>query len=331
MAESNMYFRNGGWVLRAMVGGRLYRESLHVDDVREARRLRDKRLKDIKAEVHHGEQRVSWKDAVVQWLEHTEGQVSPSTLNRYVVSLAQVGPFLEPLDVDRVDAKVIAALVAARRKDGVKPATVKRDLTAISSVLRFAQASGQREGNPALDGARLLRERRDPIRLPTEDAIAAVCATASPEFAAFIVAARLTGCRLGELVAAKWPAFNEAKSTLEIVGKGSKRRVISLSAAALSHFKGVARHGEYIFCSADGKPFAHASGDFRRYLAQARRRTEFVRFRYHDLRHLAAVEILRGGMGIYALSHHLGHGSVSVTEIYLQFLSGEQVQRAKAS
>jgi hypothetical protein len=41
--------------------------------------------------------------------------------------------------------------------------------------------------------------------------------------------------------------------------------------------------------------------------------------------------MLRGGMGIYALSHHLGHGSVSVTEVYLQFLSGQQVQRAKAS
>jgi hypothetical protein len=28
---------------------------------------------------------------------------------------------------------------------------------------------------------------------------------------------------------------------------------------------------------------------------------------------------LRGGTGVYALSHHLGHGSVSVTEIYLRF------------
>ncbi len=36
-------------------------------------------------------------------------------------------------------------------------------------------------------------------------------------------------------------------------------------------------------------------------------------------------------MGIYALSHHLGHGSVAVTEIYLTFLSGEQAQRAKAA
>jgi hypothetical protein len=100
----------------AMVGGRLYREALHVDDVREAQRLRDKRLKEIKLDTHHGGRRVSWKDSVVQWLEHTEGQVSPSTLKRYVVSLAQVGPFLERHDVDRIGAKVIAALVAARRK-----------------------------------------------------------------------------------------------------------------------------------------------------------------------------------------------------------------------
>jgi hypothetical protein len=47
-----------------MVGGRLSRESLHVDDVREARRLRDKRLKEIKLDTHHGERRVSWKDSV---------------------------------------------------------------------------------------------------------------------------------------------------------------------------------------------------------------------------------------------------------------------------
>lgn len=54
----------------------------------------------------------------------------------------------------------------------------------------------------------------------------------------------------------------------------------------------------------------------------------FAPFRFHDLRHLFAVEALRGGMGVYALSHHMGHSSVGVTEIYLTFLSGEQTQRA---
>jgi integrase/recombinase XerD len=49
------------------------------------------------------------------------------------------------------------------------------------------------------------------------------------------------------------------------------------------------------------------------------------------LRHLWAVEALRGGMGLYALSKHLGHTSVSVTErVYLAFLTPEEAEAAKA-
>lgn len=50
---------------------------------------------------------------------------------------------------------------------------------------------------------------------------------------------------------------------------------------------------------------------------------------FHDLRHLFAVEALRGGMGIYRLSKHLGHTSVKTTEIYLDFLTPEEAARAK--
>jgi integrase/recombinase XerD len=331
MTETNMYLRRGKWVMRAMIDGVLYREALHVADVREAHRLRDKRIKEIERDAYRGEARIEWKAAAVQWAQHISGQVARSTLKRYAVSIQQVLPYLDHLSVDKIDARAIAALVQARRKTGATPATCKRDLTAISSVLSYAQSLGQREGNPALDHARLIRERRPPIALPTDDAIAAVCAAASTEFAAFIVAARLTGARQGELVAVKWPAFNEADKTLEIIGKGSKRRVISLSPAALAHISGLARHGEQVFCARDGKPFTNAAWDFRRYLAQARRRATFTPFRFHDLRHLHAVEALRGGMGVYALSHHLGHSSIAVTEIYLTFLSGEQAQRAKAA
>jgi integrase/recombinase XerD len=332
MAETNMYLRRGKWVLRVMIGGMLYRESLYVADVREARRLRDKRIKEIEAEVRHGEARVPWMAAVAQWIDHAEGQISRSTLKRYCTSILQIesAPWFH-LTVDKIDAKAVAAFVQARRKAGATPATIKRDLTALSSVLSYAQSLGQREGNPALDHARLIRERRPPIALPTDDGIAAVCAAATPEFAALIVAARLTGARQGELVAVKWPAFNESASTLELIGKGSKRRVISLSPVALAHISGLARHGDFIFCARDGKPFVNAAWDFRRYSAQARRRATFAPFRFHDLRHLFAVEALRGGMGVYALSHHMGHSSVGVTEIYLTFLSGEQAQRAKAA
>jgi hypothetical protein len=56
---------------------------------------------------------------------------------------------------------------------------------------------------------------------------------------------------------------------------------------------------------------------------------DFRRFRFHDLRHLFAVEALRGGMDIYTLSKHLGYASVKTTEIHLDFLSPEEQDAAR--
>jgi integrase len=61
---------------------------------------------------------------------------------------------------------------------------------------------------------------------------------------------------------------------------------------------------------------SQTSGGTSSYRRQAARKAAFAPFRFHDLRHLFA---LRGGIGVCALSHHLGYGSVSVTEIDLRF------------
>ena len=122
----------------------------------------------------------------------------------------------------------------------------------------------------------------------------------------------------------------------EIIGKGNKRRTISLSPEALAHFLGTPHTlgSDLIFCRDGGVQFEEAASDFSHFrrLAQARAtkaKQAFIRFRFHDLRHLFAVEALRGGMGLYDLSKHLGHTSVKTTEWYLDFLPGDEAQRAK--
>ena len=107
---------------------------------------------------------------------------------------------------------------------------------------------GWAEGNPTLAKRRLLRERRDPISLPTEASYAAVLEAASPELRALIVAARLTGCRQNELVTAAWTQFDSATGTLAVIGKGNKRRTLKLSSEAATHIKGQPRSSDLIFC-----------------------------------------------------------------------------------
>jgi integrase/recombinase XerD len=330
--EENLYQRGGIWWLRATIQQREYRESLRTRDVKSARRLRDKRIEELSAAVWHGERRRTWQEAVTAWLEHVGGQIAPSTLKRYAVSIDQCETCLAPFDIDKIDGKVIADLIGARRKLGATPATVRRDLTAVSRVLEFSEAMEWREGNPTLSKRKLLKERRDPIALPTAEAIAAMLQAASKRFAALIEAARLTGCRQDELVRLKWRAINPRAKTLDVIGKGNKRRTLALSDVAMAHFTAQPRtlESELIFCREDGEIFSQAASDFCHFrrLAVAKD-PEFRRFRFHDLRHLFAVEALRGGMDIYTLSKHLGHTSVKTTEIYLDFLSPEEQDAAR--
>lgn len=334
--EPNLYRRGGVWWLRATIAGKEYRESLQTHDVAAARRLRDKRIEEIKAARQHGEQRKTWLEAVLAWGEHEADQISPSTARRYAVSLAMVEDHLAKYTIDKIDGKAIVALIAARRAEGASPATVRRDLTAISRVLTFAEAMEWREGNPTLSKRRILKERRDPIVLPTAADIEAVIAAASRRFGGLIRAAWLTGCRQDELVHATWRGFDAKAKKLEVIGKGNKRRTISLSDAASAHLSAqpVTLGSELIFCREDGEPFAQAASDFthlrRTVVARAKKnKTQFQRFRFHDLRHLFAVEELRRGVSIYDVQQHLGHTSVKTTEIYLDFLTPEQQAAAK--
>ena len=279
-----------------------------------------------------------WKEALTAWSEHSAGQIAPATARRYAVSLLQCEHFLDELSIDAIDGKSIQRMVGERRRMGASAATVRRDLTAISRVLEYAEAQGWREGNPTLSKRKLLKERRDPIVLPERAAIEAVIDAATPRFGAFIRAAELTGMRQDELVRATWRAFNAVVGTLEIVGKGRKRRTIQLSPAATAHFSTQPKTlgSELIFCREGGLAYAQAASDFthlRRGVEgrYARNSRPFRRFRFHDLRHLYAVEALRAGVGIYALSKHLGHTSVKTTEIYLAFLTPDEAESIKAT
>jgi integrase/recombinase XerD len=335
MSNDHLYKRGEVWWLRTTVAGREFRESLRCSDIKVARKRRDARLAQIEGAVRFGEVKHTWEEAVSEWATHSLGQIGRATAKRYAVSLKQCETFLRCADIQLIDGKTIQHLINQRRQvDKATPATVRRDLTAISRVLEYAEALEWREGNPTLSKRKLLRERRDPIVLPTSAQISTVVEAGSPRFAALIVAARLTGCRQDELTSLTWKQFQPKQGTLEVIGKGNKRRTIQLSEAATAHLDGTVRvlGSDLIFCTPQGTKWSSPASYFvkiRDRVAKANK--DFKPFRFHDLRHLWAVEALRGGMGIYALSKHLGHTSVSVTErVYLAFLTPEEAEAAKA-
>ena len=332
MSNHNLFKRGNIWWFCVVSHGEKRRESLRTSDIKIARRLRDEKLEAIN-ESKIPSNSPLWRVAVVEWAEHVRGQIGAETEKRYAVSFRQCEPYIGNLRLSQIDKAKLADMVKRRRATGASVATIRRDLTAISVVLDYAQAHMSHDSNPTLGLRKSLKERRDPIELPERASIEKVVAAATQRFGALIRAAELTGCRIDELVTAKWRGLDEDAATLRVIGKGNKSRTIDLSGPALTHIRTqpTKGRGQLIFCSDEGEPFSSPSSNFGRICRSlAKRDKSFKRFRLHDLRHLYAVTALLGGMDIWTVSRQLGHGSVQVTEsVYLKFLSAEQAEAAR--
>lgn len=275
---------------------------------------------------------------MLAWGEQIGSGVKASTVRRYAVSLRQMEPFLTGLFLDEVNKACVADIIRQRRAKGATNATIRRDLTALSSVLGYAEEEGWRDDNPALARLRRLKERRDPIVLPHPVHVRRVMDRAPGLFAKLIEAALLTGCRQNELVTLERRQIDHGRRQLALYStKTSRPRVLDLSPAAYALFRDmpVTMASRSVFWHGPGEPYANVSSRFAVFVRDAqkaaqREGADFRPFRFHDLRHSFAVDYLKNRVGgLYDLQQHLGHSSVKVTELYLAHLTPDEARAAK--
>lgn len=345
--SSNLYQRNEIYWARLKIAGFEYRRSLRTRSKSVALKRLVKVREEIENEARFGiVTPTSWQAAVVAWDEHARRSISSKTHLRYVVSLAHVRQWLDPHNVQAITHAVLRDLVKGRQRQGVTNATIRRDLTAISSVLAHAVFEGWLEENVAKTFDRdRIPERRDPIQLPTEEEVALTVGPRRTRFGDMILLARETGMRQEEIAGLEHSAVSVPNRTLTFVGKRNKLRSIPLTPAAVELIQRQPRHLKCTFVfwhlEEDDKGmkvaqrYRNVSSNFADHTLRAEKRATklslpYRRFRFHDLRHLFAVEYLRTGAGgIYDLQKILGHSTITTTEIYLDYLTPEQAQAAR--
>lgn len=119
--------------------------------------------------------------------------------------------------------------------------------------------------------------------------------------------------------------------------KAWRAHVVPLSPTGVGIVVGIPRHIKYgvVFRYGDGLPYRNVPSrhiQIRERLnaadEKAGRKRNPLEFRFHDLRHPFAVNHLRDGGSIYDLQLVLGHSSVKVTEMYLDYVDPTTRQRA---
>jgi integrase/recombinase XerD len=368
-APDGCFWRGGTLYGRVQTGGQDIKWSLRTDDPKVAASRRKAERARVVASQRYGDQRRTFEEAMEAWGKFVSGQISTTTLRRYASSLAVLQPHLDGIYLDEIDKKLIDSIVDARRNVPYVPkgkkmpikvsvATVKRDLTALSSVFDFCVDQEWMSGNPAMEWLKpghrkksRLKERRDPIVLPDPTHIEMVITKAPGLFADMIRAAVKTGARLDELGKSERSHFDSTRRQFTVTGKRNKRRVIDLvdggddfgfdllsKLPAAIETKALFWHrppkGKRGLGEPVARPYRQISTNFRRIVQatakQAQKQDQDFRpFRFHDLRHVHAVNWLKSGRSIYVLQQRLGHTSVKTTEMYLEYLTAEEQHKVK--
>lgn len=342
-ADHHLYAVGGTWYVKIWIG-REIRRSLRTTDRQTARRRRDALIAELRGETH------GWREAVGRWLlEWLPENVDPATAKRYAVSIGQIAPALvwhdgaelrlEDMPIERVTLKTVGEVVAwsKRHRPGATHATIRRDLTAWSSVMHACIGWGWREDNPprAWDRSHI-KERREPIVLPTDAQVEALIALAPGNFGRAIRFLDVTGMRAMEAFNLRRDqlAADRSGATLGAGTKGNRVRFVPFAPAAVSIVDSIPAYlkSPWVFWHGTGEPYRNVSARVvalrRRLAAAAAGAGDAVEFSLHDLRHRFAVRYLRQGGGIYDLQLILGHRSIKTTEIYLDFLDPDTRQRA---
>ncbi len=218
-----------------------------------------------------------------------------------------------------IDSRSVAHWLAAKRDEGLAPATVLK----IKMIFSRSFELGARWGVPGCEKNPIRAVQSKPVnnarqRYVTADEaaklIAAAEASRNRQLAAIVSLLLLTGMRVSELLSAKWANVDLDRRTLFVpTSKTGRSRFVPLAQAAVDVIDNLPR-GEFLFPN-PRDPAKHLT-TIKHGWQTARDVAGLPGLRIHDLRHSAASFMVNSGVDLFAVGKVLGHANVASTARY---------------
>ena len=244
----------------------------------------------------------------------------------------QNGLKVEEIQWARVSSHHVRGFVSARHRQGISGKSLQRALSAIRTFYHFLIRENQARVNPAIDIATPKTPKKLPSTLDT-DQVAQLLNSSTTEWHsvrdhAIMELFYSSGLRLSELVGTDLTSIDLEDSTIRVLGKGRKERIVPVGTAAntavqrwlsirskLPKKKSTIQDDSALFLSENGRRLGQRSVQ-NRVKAWALARGLPGNLHPHMLRHSFASHILESSRDLRAVQELLGHADISTTQIY---------------
>jgi integrase len=239
--------------------------------------------------------------------------------------LSRLKDFCKTQPIESLGPRSIAAFVAAKRREGVKNATVNRYLALLSKMMNWAIEQEILEVNP-FGKIPKLKEDEWVGERPEESKLDEIFGRIDSRILPIFVFLRETGCRVGEGRRLQRAQIDFAGQVVTIHGntKNGRSRQVPLTKPGLWAVQALPKYGETVFYHPTYlTPF---TGDNLGWIWDKARGDS--KLRVHDLRHAFAIKLAEDGCPMHYISEILGHHSLEFTRRRYARFSPESASRA---
>jgi len=196
----------------------------------------------------------------------------------------------------------------------VSTSTVNRQLATLRNMFNKAVAWGKLQVNPMKD-VRSLKEPKGRLRFLEQEEIIKLLASCSKKMKPIVILALFTGMRRGEILGLKWPDIDFKRNIITLLDtKNGEKREVPMNGhvkTALIHIKRNP-YTQNVFCDNNGAVYQ----DIRKSFSTALRKSGINNFRFHDLRHTFASQLVMTGANLNTVRELMGHKDITMTLRY---------------
>lgn len=261
-----------------------------------------------------------------------ERNYSDHTIIAYQKDIEQLIDYVRSLDpnlvmIENLTKNELKGFVAHLYQDEFARKSISRKIASIRSFFRYGRRTGRIEANVSAQLIFPKVEKKLPEFL-SENEISELMNlpdTSSQNGLrdkAILELFYSTGIRLSELTSLTVSNYNQWDSSIKVMGKGSKNRIVPIGKPcreALENYlkfrRSIDAETDHVFLGKGLKPISNLSVQkiVKSYISQI---SEVRKKSPHVLRHTFATHMLDRGADLRAVKDFLGHESLSTTQVY---------------
>lgn len=317
-----IYQRGNNWYIDFTFKGQRIRESIGP-----SRKGAEKVIAKKKAEIAENKfldvrkdpSPIRFYDFAKEYLQWAKANKKLSSFQRDLCSLRVLNKEFEKKIIQEITTWQIEKY-KVKRKEEVKPATLNRELALIKHLYAKGIEWGRCKENPAKK-VKLLRGEVKRVRFLTPEEIQNLLSSCPDHLRPLITVAVHTGMRKGELLDLMWDQVNFEQGFITLLDtKNHERRDIPMNETVKTTLRAMDRQDEYVFSGFYGRRFDRIKRSFH----DALKKSVIEDFRFHDLRHTFASNLVMAGEDLNTVRELLGHKDLTMTLRYAHLAPGKK-------